>query len=83
MGHNTPLGYYTDQDPKGHSQYDGQGVYCCPSTASEVFLIFTTQLYQYFSGFFSIYMHYLVTSLKYSFLNTPKQQYFMLLISGG
>ena len=32
----------------------GQGVYCGPSTASEVFLIFTTQLYQYLSGFFSI-----------------------------
>ena len=26
-------------------------VYCGLSTASEVFLIFTTQLYQYFSGF--------------------------------
>ena len=25
------------------------------------------------------YLHYLVTSLKYSFLNNPKQQYFMLL----
>ena len=35
-------------------QYNGQGVYCGLSTASEVFLIFTTQLYQYFSGFFSI-----------------------------
>ena len=41
-GHNTPIGYYTD---KGHSQYDCHGVYCGLSTASEVFLIFTTQLY--------------------------------------
>ena len=31
--------------------YVGQGVYCGLSTASEVFLIFTTQLYQYFSLF--------------------------------
>ena len=30
---------------KAHSQYDGQGVYCGLSTASEVFLIFTTILY--------------------------------------
>ena len=29
------------------------------------------------------YLYYLVTSLKYSFLNTPKKQYFMLLTSGG
>ena len=29
-----------------------QGVYCGLSTASEMFLIFTTQLYQYFSVFF-------------------------------
>ena len=36
----------------GLGQYDGQGVYCGLSTASEVFLIFTTQLYQYFSVFF-------------------------------
>ena len=63
------------------SQYNGQGMYCGVSAAYEVFLIFTTQLYQYFSV--SFYMHYLVRSLKYSFLNTPKQQYFMLLTSGG
>ena len=51
------------------------------STASEVFLDFTTHPYQYISVF--SYLHYLVTSLKYSFLYTPKQQYFMLLTSGG
>ena len=51
-GHNTPLGYYTDQGPKGHGEYNGQGVYCGLSTASEVFLTFTTQLYQYFNVFF-------------------------------
>ena len=33
-------------------------------------------------GFFP-YLHYVVTSLKYSFLNTPKLQYFMLLTPGG
>ena len=35
----------------GRGQYNGQRVYCGLSTASEVFLIFTTQLYQYFSVF--------------------------------
>ena len=54
MGHNTPLGFYTDQSPEGRGQYDSLGVYCGQSTASEVFLIFTTKLYQYFSVFFSI-----------------------------
>ena len=44
-GYNTPLGCYTDQGPLGRGQYDGQGVYCGLSTASEVFLIFTTQQY--------------------------------------
>ena len=40
-GHNTPLGYHTDQ---GRGQNDGQGKYFGLSTASEAFLIFTTQL---------------------------------------
>ena len=31
--------------PIGCGQYDGQGVYCGLSTASEVFLIFTTKIY--------------------------------------
>ena len=35
-----------------YSQHNGHGVYYGLSTASEVFLIFTTQLYQYFSVFF-------------------------------
>ena len=48
---------------KGRGQYYGQGKYCGLSTASEVFLIFTTQLYQCCSVFF-FYLHYLVTSLK-------------------
>ena len=39
---------------KGLGQYNGQRVYCGLSTASEVFLVFTTQLYQYFSVFFPI-----------------------------
>ena len=55
-GHNTPLGCCTDQGPQGWSQYDDLGMYCGLSTASEVFLIFTTQLYQYFSGVF-FYLH--------------------------
>ena len=33
------IGYHTDQGPQGRDQYDGQGVYCGQSTASEVFLI--------------------------------------------
>ena len=36
----------------GRGQYNGQWVYCGLSTACEVFIIFTTQLYQYFSVFF-------------------------------
>ena len=50
--------------------------------ASEVFLISTTQLYQYLSVVF-FYLHYLLTSLKYPFLNTPTQQYIRLLTCGG
>ena len=51
----TPLGLHTDQGPQGRSQYDDQGVYCGPSTASELFLIFTTQLYQYLSCCFFLF----------------------------
>ena len=69
---------HTDQGPKGRGQYDGQGMYCGLSTAPEVFLILTTQLYLKYT--WSIPE---VPSLKYSCLNTPKQQYFMLLTSGG
>ena len=58
-----------------------KGVYCDLSTASKVVLIFTTQLYN-FVGAFSLFA-LLVMSLKYSFLNTPKRQYFMLLTPGG
>ena len=50
--------------------------------APEVFLMFTTQLHQYFSIYMH-FLHYLVTILKYSFLNTPKQQYLTLFTSGG
>ena len=46
------LPYYTDCGPMGRGQYNGQGVYCGLSIASEVFLIFTTQLYQKSSVFF-------------------------------
>ena len=31
--------------PQGHGQYGGQGEYCGLSTATEVFVIFTTQIY--------------------------------------
>ena len=36
---------YIKADRAAGCQYDGQGVYCCLSTASEVFLISTTQPY--------------------------------------
>ena len=52
--------------PLYYCQYNGQGVYCGLNTASEVFLIFTTQLYQY-SNYFSLFFFNLVTNLKYSF----------------
>ena len=58
-----------------------RGVLWPDYTASEVFLIFTTQLYHFLVCIF--YLYYLVMSLKYSFLNTPDLQYFMLLTSGG
>ena len=40
------------------SQYDGQGVYCGLSTTSEVFLIFTTQLYSYRCNYPVIFVIY-------------------------
>ena len=52
-GHNTPLGCHTDQGPQVRGQYDGQGVYCGLSTASEVF-IFTTQQYLYLCDYHAI-----------------------------
>ena len=56
-------------------------MYCGLSIVSEVFLIFTTQLYQYFSVF-SLFP--LLSDESEVFLpNAPKQQYFMLLTSGG
>ena len=64
------------------TKYDGQGVYCGLSTASEVFLIFTTQIY-------SLFMHLKCPIVKestrreYCPMNTPSLQYFMLLTSGG
>ena len=51
-GQNTPLDYYTDQGPQGRGQCYGQEVYCGLSTVFEVFLSFTTQLYQYLSVIF-------------------------------
>ena len=48
-GHNTSLGYYAKQCPQGRGQYGGQGEYCGLSTASEVFHIFTTQLYLFYA----------------------------------
>ena len=40
---------HTDQGPKAHM---AKGMYCGLSNASEVFLFFTTQLYQYLMCFF-------------------------------
>ena len=54
---------------EGHNTPQCHGVYWGLSTA--VFLIFTTRLNTFFSVFF--YLHHLVMSLKYSFLNTIYQ----------
>ena len=40
-----PQSYHTDQDPHSHDQYDSLGEYCGLSTACEMFLNFTTQLF--------------------------------------
>ena len=80
-GHNTPLDYYTDKGPQGHFQYNDQGEYCGLGTAFEVILIFTLMIL--------ISMHLKntivkeLTSREYCYMNTPIQQYFMLVTSGG
>ena len=62
-------------------QYDGQGVYCGLNTASEVFLIFTTQLYQYLSG---IFLFASVSDEREVFVPKYSQTaIFVLLTSGG
>ena len=38
----------------GRGQYDGQGMYCGLSTASEVFLIFNNQLYSWLCNYNAI-----------------------------
>ena len=43
-GHNTPQGHHTNQGPKGRGQYDVLEAFCGLNTASEIFLIFTTQI---------------------------------------
>ena len=58
-GHHTPLGYYTDQDLDSHNQHDSQGEYCGLSTASEVFLIFITQLDSCLFAMIMLYIPYL------------------------
>ena len=35
---------HTDQSPKARDQYNVQGAYCGLNTASEEFLVFTTQI---------------------------------------
>ena len=50
-GDNTPLDYYTDQGPQVDNQYYGQGEYCGLSIVSEVFFIFTTQLYSWLCNY--------------------------------
>ena len=52
-GHNTPLGYHTDQGSLGSSQYDWQGEYCGLNMDSEVFLNVTTQLFSCLSSILS------------------------------
>ena len=53
------LSGHTDQGPyKGCGQDDGQGMYWGMSTASEVFLIFTTQLFSYLCDYNAIFSTY-------------------------
>ena len=59
--------------PCGSGQYDGQGVYCGLSAASEVSLIFTTLLHQFVSVFlFALFSD----EPEVSSLNTPTWQVF-------
>ena len=51
-------------------QYGSQGVYCSLSTASEVFLIFTTQLYSCLCKYVCNGFHFM-TRGKYCNRNTP------------
>ena len=39
--------YYTNRGPLGLGQYNSQEVYCGLSSASKVFLIFSTLLYMF------------------------------------
>ena len=64
-GHNTPLGHHTDH--MGLGQYESLEEYCGLSTASHVFLIFTTQLYKFLLVRFFFCLQYVLTRLKYFF----------------
>ena len=77
------LGYQTDRGPTCLGQYDGQGVYCGLSTASEVFLIFTTQIYTFVCNYNAICLTSKQEgSIATGILLTPGQ-YSPLLTSGG
>ena len=67
---------------KSHSrgQYGGQGEYCGPSTASEVFLIFTTRLYHHVNTIIMQWFSYLD---KRKALQHEYSQYSPLLTSEG
>ena len=64
------------------SQCDGLGEYCGLSTASEVFLSFTTQLYSYFCNH-NVIFFYILKRGTYHNKNTPNPQYSPLLTSSG
>ena len=64
--------------PMGLGQYDGHGENCDLSTASEMFLMFTTQLYTCLCNYNAI-----LTRGKYCNRNTPNPQNSPLLTSGG
>ena len=81
--YNTPLGYYTDKDPYGRGQFIGQWVYCSLSTAPEVFLIFTTQLYSYLHNYDAIVFIILREgSIATGILPTPNISLSSLPVSG-
>ena len=53
FGPNMPKGHHTDQGPKDSSQYDDQGGLL--GFASEVIIMFTTQLSEFPCCYFTLY----------------------------
>ena len=72
-----PQEYHTEQGLKGWVSM----VYCGLSTASEMFLIFTSQIYSIYD--LKLHIGQELTRREYYNRNTPNPQYSPLLNSGG